>query len=55
VAGKYGDAWIENELRRANAEVNPLLFRIAIKMVTGSGKTVVTAGKPVLFLAIMPR
>ena len=43
VAGKYGDAWIENELRRANADANPLLFRIAIKMATGSGKTVVMA------------
>ncbi len=43
VAGKYGDAWIENELRRANADANPLLFRIAVKMATGSGKTVVMA------------
>ncbi len=43
VAGKYGDAWIENELRRANADANPLLFRLAIKMATGSGKTVVMA------------
>jgi len=43
VAGKYGDAWIENELRRANAGANPLLFRIALKMATGSGKTVVMA------------
>jgi type III restriction enzyme len=43
VAGKYGDAWIENELRRANADANPRLFRLAIKMATGSGKTVVMA------------
>jgi len=43
VAGKYGDAWIENALRRANAEANPLLFRMAAKMATGSGKTVVMA------------
>jgi type III restriction enzyme len=41
VAGKYGDAWIENDLRRANEDANPLLFRIAFKMATGSGKTVV--------------
>jgi len=43
VAGKVGDAWIENRLRQANAEANPLLYRIALKMATGSGKTVVMA------------
>lgn len=43
VARKYGDAWIENDLRRANEEANPLLQRIAFKMATGSGKTVVMA------------
>jgi type III restriction enzyme len=43
VAKKYGDAWIENELRTANAGANPLLSRIAFKMATGSGKTVVMA------------
>jgi type III restriction enzyme len=43
VAGRYGDAWIENDLRRANADANPLLYRIAFKMATGSGKTVVMA------------
>lgn len=43
VAGKYGDAWIENDLRRANEDANPLLYRIAFKMATGSGKTVVMA------------
>jgi type III restriction enzyme len=43
VAGKYGDAWIENDLRRGNEDANPLLFRIAFKMATGSGKTVVMA------------
>ncbi len=43
VANKYGDAWIENDLRRANEDANPLLFRIAFKMATGSGKTVVMA------------
>jgi type III restriction enzyme len=43
VASKYGDAWIENELRRVNEDANPLLLRIAFKMATGSGKTVVMA------------
>ncbi len=43
VAVKYGDAWIENALRQANASANPLLYRIAFKMATGSGKTVVMA------------
>lgn len=43
VANKYGDAWIENDLRRFNEDANPLLFRIALKMATGSGKTVVMA------------
>ncbi|MCW5828968.1 MAG: DEAD/DEAH box helicase family protein [Deltaproteobacteria bacterium] len=42
VASKY-DPWIENELRHASEEANPLLFRIAFKMATGSGKTVVMA------------
>ena len=35
--------WIENELRAQNASSNPLLYRIAFKMATGSGKTVVMA------------
>jgi type III restriction enzyme len=43
VAGKYGDAWIDNDLRRANDTANPGLPRIAFKMATGSGKTVVMA------------
>lgn len=43
IAKKYGDSWIENELRRANDEANPLLYRLAFKMATGSGKTVVMA------------
>ena len=43
VAGKYGDAWIDNELRRFNEDANPLLHRIAFKMATGAGKTVVMA------------
>jgi type III restriction enzyme len=43
VARKFGDAWIDNDLRAQNAGSNPLLFRIAFKMATGSGKTVVMA------------
>jgi type III restriction enzyme len=43
VARKYGDAWIENTLRAANDTSNPGLLRIAFKMATGSGKTVVMA------------
>ena len=41
VARKYGDAWIENRLREANDTSNPGLPRTALKMATGSGKTVV--------------
>jgi type III restriction enzyme len=42
VAGKYGDAWIKNSVDEANITGgNPDLFRIALKMATGSGKTVV--------------
>ncbi len=43
VAKKYGDAWIENELRSANDTSNPGLPRTSFKMATGSGKTVVMA------------
>ena len=43
VARKYGDAWIENHIRQGNADANPLLYRIAFKMATGRGKTVVMA------------
>jgi Type III restriction enzyme, res subunit. len=43
VANKYGDSWIDNSLRRFNEDANPALFRIAFKMATGSGKTVVMA------------
>ncbi len=43
VARRFGDAWIENELRAQNATANPLLYRLACKMATGSGKTVVMA------------
>ena len=43
VARNYGDGWIENDLRAANDTSNPGLPRIALKMATGSGKTVVMA------------
>jgi type III restriction enzyme len=43
VAAKYGDGWIENYLRDRNAEHNASLPRVAMKMATGSGKTVVMA------------
>ena len=42
-AGRFGDAWIENSLRERNETANPGLFRVAFKMATGSGKTVVMA------------
>ncbi|MBL7040109.1 MAG: DEAD/DEAH box helicase family protein [Pirellulaceae bacterium] len=42
-ARKYSDTWIENEIRKANEDANPLLYRVAFKMATGSGKTVVMA------------
>lgn len=42
-ARKFGDAWMENFLRAANDGSNPGLDRIAFKMATGSGKTVVMA------------
>ncbi len=41
VAGKYGDAWIENKLRLYNEDVNPMLFLLASKIATGTVKTVV--------------
>jgi type III restriction enzyme len=42
-ATKYGDAWIAEQLRQENQRYNPLLDRLAFKMATGSGKTVVMA------------
>ncbi|WP_206922647.1 BPTD_3080 family restriction endonuclease [Alicyclobacillus suci] len=42
-ASKLGDHFVVNELRNRNAEANPLLYRMAFKMATGSGKTVVMA------------
>ncbi|MGB8658309.1 MAG: DEAD/DEAH box helicase family protein [Candidatus Zixiibacteriota bacterium] len=43
VAEKTGDNWIVNELKKGNSEANPGLYRMAFKMATGSGKTVVMA------------
>jgi type III restriction enzyme len=37
------DSWIRKELKEANDFANPLLNRVAFKMATGSGKTVVMA------------
>ncbi len=41
VAPHTGQAWIENELKAKNGEHNPGLYRVALKMATGTGKTVV--------------
>ena len=41
VAKSYGDNWILNSLKEANELANPGLDRIAMKMATGTGKTVV--------------
>jgi type III restriction enzyme len=43
VARKHGDGWLEAALREANDGSNPGLPRVAFKMATGSGKTVVMA------------
>lgn len=43
VAPRGGDVWIRNELTRANKQHNGGLNRVALKMATGSGKTVVMA------------
>ncbi len=43
VAKKDGAQWIENDLRDYNEKANPGLYRMAFKMATGSGKTVVMA------------
>ncbi|RBY86777.1 BPTD_3080 family restriction endonuclease [Blastococcus sp. TF02A-26] len=42
VAGK-GDAWVANALRESNEQFNDALPRLAHKMATGSGKTMVMA------------
>ena len=43
VATNYDDDWIEKKLGEYNTAANPLLHRMALKMATGSGKTVVMA------------
>jgi type III restriction enzyme len=43
VAAKVGDAWIVNQLADEAQRHNPGLARVAMKMATGSGKTVVMA------------
>lgn len=42
-AKSFGDAWMLNDLKDANEMANPGLDRMAMKMATGSGKTVVMA------------
>lgn len=42
-AEKSGDNWIISELKKASDNANPGLYRLAFKMATGSGKTVVMA------------
>jgi len=41
VAERQGEGWIRTRLTEANESTNPELFRIAFKMATGTGKTVV--------------
>lgn len=43
VARDYGDGWIEQTLKQENEAANHDLFRVAFKMATGSGKTLVMA------------
>jgi type III restriction enzyme len=43
VARKDNAGWIEEELRRFNDDANPGLYRMSLKMATGTGKTVVMA------------
>lgn len=43
VAEKNGDVWILNHLKQVNNDANPGILRLAFKMATGSGKTVVMA------------
>jgi type III restriction enzyme len=42
-ASRYGDAWIADYLRQQNADAGTTLPRMAFKMATGAGKTVVMA------------
>src|SRR5579864_1083777 len=41
VASRYGVAWIDNEIKATNKVYNEALDRIALKIATGGGKTVV--------------
>ncbi len=43
VAERYGQSWIGKELRAVNLAANSDIYRVAIKMATGSGKTVAMA------------
>ena len=43
VASQYGEPWIENQLREFADQWNPGLLRVAFKMATGTGKTVLMA------------
>ena len=43
VAHKYGDAHLMEDVRAGNMQANPDLVRMALKMATGTGKTVVMA------------
>lgn len=43
VAEKVGESWIISNLKKASTDANPGLYRLAFKMATGSGKTVVMA------------
>jgi len=43
VAPQIGDNWIHNRLVERNNDCNPDLFRVAFKLATGSGKTLVAA------------
>lgn len=43
VAERYDGAWLADTLRAANATQSAVLHRVAMKMATGSGKTVVMA------------
>jgi len=43
VAEKSGESWIITKLKKTSTEANPGIYRLAFKMATGSGKTVVMA------------
>ncbi|MBU6321308.1 MAG: DEAD/DEAH box helicase family protein [Patescibacteria group bacterium] len=43
VAEKVGEHWIINDLKRFNEDANSGLYRLAFKLATGTGKTVVMA------------